>query len=643
MLAIALGTALGLMPGSSPRAAGPFRTGAMVTSIAVVLGQLLPESLTHIGMWGLGVFVLGYIAPRLAERAATFLRKPACSHEDAMCTDLGLELGYIGLLLHSIGDGVGLALYTGPLHEEHAHWDVVFAIAGHTVPVAALVALAFKTHRGAANAVWRAVGVGVSMLVGMVLAGSLSLDLLVRAEPWLTAVVSGLLLHIVTHGWPVESQPTLRSRVMDFAAIAVGIGLIYMGGHSHSEESHLPEIRDAMGHALVELGLETAPMLLLGLAIAALLQTQGSRIPASVLSGGSRLGQTLRGALVGAPLPVCACGILPVAHGLKQKGAAAAFVVTFLLATPELGVDTLALSVRFLGWPLSIARLVGGLVVAMLAGYVLSAMAERKHAKSHAHDHDHAHDHGTHAHGTHAQGHAVHSERPFADLVPKSGSLGAQALGHFDELLYHVGAWTLLGLIAAAYLQATVVNGSLSGLGIAGADIVLVSILAIPSYVCAASATPLAAVLLAKGVSQGAVLTGLLLGPATNVATLAWLKAAYGTRATVYGIGALVLATWVLAAAANVWLPPPTLAVDALSGHTHGTVSYVCAAVLVLMLGRAVWRNGLRVWLGSLGEAIGHDHSHDHFGAGHAGHAGHGDKHEQAAGSARSPRPVVEL
>jgi uncharacterized membrane protein YraQ (UPF0718 family) len=164
-------------------------------------------------------------------------------------------------------------------------------------------------------------------------------------------------------------------------------------------------------------------------------------------------------------------------------------------------------------------------------------------------------------------------------------------------------------------LQATVGNGSLSALSIAGADIGLVTILAVPSYVCAASATPLAAVLLAKGVSQGAVLTGLLLGPATNVATLAWLKAAYGVRATAYGIGALLLTTWLLAAFANTMLPAPVLVVDALHDHGHGAVSYACAALLVLLLARAVWRNGLRVWLGSLGDTIGHDHAHDHFAA----------------------------
>jgi uncharacterized membrane protein YraQ (UPF0718 family) len=249
----------------------------------------------------------------------------------------------------------------------------------------------------------------------------------------------------------------------------------------------------------------------------------------------------------------------------------------------------------------------------MIAGYVLARVAEgKRHEHDHVDGHAHAHAHGEqHAH-EHApvQASGKESGRPFAGKDERP--FVTQVLGHFDELLYHVGAWTVVGLLAAAYLQATVSNGSLSMLSVAGVDIVLVTFLAVPSYVCAASATPLAAVLLAKGVSQGAVLTGLLLGPATNVATVAWLKAAYGARAAFYGLAALVLTTWIFAALANVYLPAPVLAVDAAHEHSHGTIAYACATLLVLLLARAVWRNGLRVWLGSLGEAMGHDHAHDH-------------------------------
>lgn len=611
LCSIGLGALLGLLPGTSPRAASPFQTFAMVTAVAVVLGQLMPDALAMLGVPALLAFAVGFAIPRAAERAAARMRAQACSHDDAMCTDLGLEIGYLGLLLHHVGDGVGLGLYAGPLHEGHGHYDVLVALAGHTVPISALMVLAFKTHRGTVNAAWRAVGIAVATLVGVALASLLNSAQLAAWEPWLTALVSGLLLHIVAHGWPEQQQATPGSRLMDFAAIAVGLAIVMLGGHSHAGEHGVPDLRHAMGDALLELGLETAPMLLLGLAVAAVLQTQGARIPLNWLQKGGPLGQAWRGALIGIPLPVCACGVLPVAHSLRLRGGAAAMVVAFLLATPELGIETFALTVQFLGWEFAYFRLAGAFALATIVGLVVGRV-ERGRAHVPA---------------------PVRAAEP-APFEAKSGrGLGAQIGANFDELLYHIGAWTLVGLIAAAYLQAALTEGALTGFARNGLDIVLATALAIPSYVCASSATPLAAVLLAKGVSPGAVLTGLLLGPATNIATIAWLRKSYGGRTTLLAMAALLGVAWSLALAANYFMPDlAAVAAAQVVEHEHAPWQYASLAVLLLLLARAVWRNGLRSWLGSLGEALAlepeprvhahaHAHAHSHP---HGGDHGHG-------------------
>jgi uncharacterized membrane protein YraQ (UPF0718 family) len=596
---IALGALLGLLPGSSARAASPFRTFAMVTAVAVVLGQLLPEALGAVGVAALAAFAGGFFAPRIAERLAVAFSQPACSHDDAMCTDLGLELGYLGLVLHHVGDGIGLGLYTGPLHQGHDHYDVLAALAGHTVPVAALMVLAFKTHRGRMSAAWRAVGIAASVVIGVWLADTLTPSQLEVWQPWLTAVVAGLLLHIVAHGWPEEGKPTARSRLMDFAAIAAGLAILALGGHSDAVERGQPDLRSSMAHALADLGLDTAPMLLLGLVIAAVLQTQGARIPGRWLQGGSRLGQALRGALLGLPLPVCACGVLPVAHSLRRHGAAAGLVVAFLLATPELGIDTFALTVRFLGWPFAAFRFLGAFVVAVVTSLLLARAAS-------------AHDHG-----------ASDTARTTPFETGHRHSFGAQVASNFDELLYHIGAWTMLGLLAAAYLQAAVQQGALEAIGQSGLDIAIVSLLAVPSYVCASSATPLAAVLISKGISPGAALAGLLLGPATNIATVAWLRKAFGLRATLWGMGGLLASTWLLAFGANRLLANAhASSMPITTAHEHGLFSFASAALLLLLLGRAVWRNGLRSWLGSLGEALELEPDH-HHGHSHAEHEAH--------------------
>jgi hypothetical protein len=616
LCSIAFGTALGLLPGSSPRAGGPFQTFALVTAVAVVLGQLLPDSLAAIGMPALLAFAVGFAIPRVAERVATAFRKPACTHDDAMCTDLGLELGYVALILHHIGDGVGIGLFTSSLHAGHEHYDVLIAFAGHTVPVAALLALAFKTHRGALSAIWRALGIGASVLIGVALANMLSHEHLVVWEPWLTALVGGLLLHIVAHGWPVELRPTRASRLVDFAAIAAGLALVSVGGHSHAPEHGGTAVRPAMAHALLELGLDTAPMLLIGLLAAAWLQTQGARIPAGWLASGGRFTQALRGALIGLPLPVSACGILPVVHGLRARGSAPAVVVAFLLAAPALGIDSFALSARFLGWPFALWRVLAVLAVAVAGALLIALLAKPPDAPN--------------------EGPAA---RPFADGVQRP--FGSQLIASFDALLHHVGAWTLLGLIVAAYLQAALEPAALVAFSGTGLDILLVSLVALPSYVSASSAMPLAAVLLGKGMSPGAVLAGLLLGPAIHVATIAWLRKSYGSRAAYGAIAGVLITVWAFAFAVSWVLPAGTpLGAVTLAPHEHGAFSYAAALVLLGLVARAVWRDGLRSWLGSLGDALAvetgdgqggpalqpHAHGHGH---GHARHeaAAHSHSH----------------
>jgi len=616
---IALGALLGLLPSSARRSGSPFQTFAMVMAVAVVLGQLLPEALASLGVAALAAFGVGFAVPRIAERLATAFSKPACLHDDAMCTDLGLELGYIGLLLHHVGDGIGLGLYAGPLHAGHGHYDVLAALAGHTIPLTALVVLAFRTHRGTVDAALRAVGIALSTVLGVALASMLSAAQLAVWEPWLTALVGGLLLHVVAHGWPAEASPTRASRLMDFAALAAGVAVLSLGGHSHAGEHGAAHAHGGTAAALLELALETAPMLILGLALAALLQTQGARIPARWLRGNGPLRSALQGALLGAPLPLCACGVLPVAHSLRARGAAVALVVAFLLATPELGLETFALTVQFLGWPFAYLRLAGGVIVAVIAGWIMGRLVAPQVARLSA------------------------AADASAAVLPHSGAPRAapsflrDVFANFDELLYHVGAWTLVGLLAAAYLQAALVDDALRPIGGSGLDILLVTVLAVPSYVCAASATPLAAVLLGKGISPGAVLCGLLLGPATNVATLAWLRKAFGLRATLWGIGGLLVATWSIALFANRVLPWQPAGGTLGEGHAHGFLSYASMVVLALLLVRAVWRTGLRTWLGALGDTFTsghahgeHDHAHPH-GHIHGQHAHHDHAHHHAA------------
>jgi uncharacterized membrane protein YraQ (UPF0718 family) len=323
---------------------------------------------------------------------------------------------------------------------------------------------------------------------------------------------------------------------------------------------------------------------------------------------------------------VCACGVLPIAATLQRRGLAPAFVVAFLLATPELGVESLALSVQFLGWPLAVLRLLAAPLAAIVAAVVVGRMVARGSAAVSAPD----------------------DPSLLATLADSDDSRpwAARVAHHFEELLFHVGAWTLVGLIAAAYVQISLQPEALAGLAASGLDVLVISLFAVPSYVCAASATPLAAVLIAKGLSPGAALAGLILGPATNVATVGFLSRAYGRRAAVSGIGALVGVAWLFAYALNASGVRPPLEAAELEAHDHGAWAFGALALLLLFVARSVWRSGLRAWLGSLGDAFAAPAAEPRDAATAAGHAHHGHGHARdhdhaSSGAALETKPIA--
>jgi uncharacterized protein len=350
----------------------------------------------------------------------------------------------------------------------------------------------------------------------------------------------------------------------------------------------------------------------------------GSRIPGRYLDSGGPVRQAWRGIRIGASLPLCACGALPLADALRKRGAGAAVVVAFLVSAPELGPETLMLTGGFLGVPFAAVRLGAALLLAFVAALVFGRLAG-------------------------ARGHVEADPDADADADAAGGSMvtGAQgqphvgwstALAYFDELLLHIGPWALVGLVAAAYVQAVVPAGAFAGLADSGLDLLLVAFLAVPTYVCAASATPLAAVLLLKGLSPGAVLVGLLVGPATSVAALGMLRRGYGWRAMGFGLGAILLLSMGLGALINGLEVPVGGLVELGGAHEPRWVATGATAVLVVMLLRQLWRWGAHPWFeildaGSHGHGHGHgEHDPDHHGHEHAhghshGHGEHGHTH----------------
>lgn len=606
--AVAVGAMLVLVTTRGHVALGALRTFAAIAVVAAVLIQLLPEAVQELGGAGLAAFAGALVLPQLVALLAAKLARGA----GLSARGLGVDLGFFGFLLHQWAEGLALGTFVSDEHAAHGHGDLVLGMAAHTVPLTAVfVAASLATH-GRRAALVRTGALLVATALGFLAAGTISASHVAGVLPWLSAAVAGFLCHILLHDEGLTVRRTPLAGALDVLGGIVGVALPWWaaGLHAHAAHAEHGGLRDAVADAFFELLLATAPMLLLGLVLGASLQVLGSRSPGRYLGPGGPVRQAWRGIRTGASLPLCACGALPLADALRKRGAGAALVVAFLVTAPELGPETLLLTAGFVGTPFAAVRLVAALVLAFVAAVAFGRLAgagARADAPADAP----------------AAGSTVSGARPRARW--------SDALAYFDELLLHIGPWALVGLVAAAYVQAVVPAGALAGLRAYGLDLVVVALLVIPIYVCAASATPLGAVLVLKGLSPGAVLVGLLVGPATSVAVLGMLRRGFGGRVVGLGLAVIVGVSIGLGAVVNA-LAIPVTASAALEGPlARGWVPMAATAVLVVMLLRQLWRWGPHPWFeildaGSHGFGHGHgEHDPDH-------HPGHGHGHDHAHG-----------
>ncbi|MDI3289807.1 hypothetical protein [Polyangium sp. 15x6] len=221
-LAVLLGGIAAIWRDHGQRVMPGLGTFAMVGSAAIALLHLLPEAIAEVGWLALGAAAAGFLVPFLIERLTPQRNAHAHAHADGPT----LVMGYVAVLLHQAGEGTAVASLA---RAAELHPTIVLAIAGHTVPLAMVVAIQALDHvTGPRSKVIAALS-----LAGCALAtvgGALSLDLVGEARitsirPWLVAAVAGLLLHALSHTPKKTGEETTRSRVTEVVAGLVGLSL----------------------------------------------------------------------------------------------------------------------------------------------------------------------------------------------------------------------------------------------------------------------------------------------------------------------------------------------------------------------------------------------------------------------------------
>ncbi len=280
----------------------------------------------------------------------------------------------------------------------------------------------------------------------------------------------------------------------------------------------------------LELALVSAPWLLFGLVAAGLIRAW---LPMDLVGrslGGSGLVPVAKAALIGAPLPLCSCGTLPAAMSLHRSGASRASTTSFLISTPETGVDSVALSWVLLGPFMAILRPVSAIISAISAGLLVGrteASVSRESASE-----EPVHRATAEVCGS---GSCCASPTPPETGITQRPGLWSRTLDGlkyaFTDLLDDLALWLAVGIAVAGLVVTLVPPDILSGWGSGLGAMLLVMVISVPMYVCATASTPLAHAMLFAGVSPGTVLVFLLAGPASNLASLALVRRELGNRA----------------------------------------------------------------------------------------------------------------
>lgn len=411
---------------------------------------------------------------------------------------------------------------------------------------------------------------------------------------------------------------------------------------------------------------EMAPYLLLGFLLAGVMHVY---VPGTLYRkylSHRNMKSVVNAAFLGVPLPLCSCGVIPTAMGLRREGASKGATTSFLISTPQTGVDSIIATYSLMGLPFAVLRPIVAFFTAIFGGWLVNKATKHQH-KRHAHHAQHDNDplrtdtdgmlyeysgyesgetpvlavrpgehDSKHSHHHHHHHHRHHHHSFLGKLGKMLRRLGEVLCYAFVEMMEDIGKWLIIGLIVAGLITALVPdswftmfqNNSLL-------SILFVLLFSIPMYLCATGSIPIAVALMLKGLTPGAALVLLMAGPASNAASIMVIRKVLGKRTLWVYLLSIVLGAIAFALVIDYLLPREwfTYALKAKATCCEegpSVFSIVCTALMGLLLINAL--TPLKFWK-SRGCSCGHDHEghshghHSHEHHSHEHHSGHSHEH----------------
>ncbi len=301
---------------------------------------------------------------------------------------------------------------------------------------------------------------------------------------------------------------------------------------------------------LISILYDMSPWLLLGFLIAGILHIFFPDGKIRKILGKTNSRSVLNAALLGIPLPLCSCGVIPTSVSFFRNGASKGSAVSFLISTPQTGVDSMLVTYSLLGLPLAILRPLVAFFTGIIGGFASNFLEKNNQ-----------------------------QEEVKSTSSPEAKNQGGNLLWKvmqysFGTFLMDIARWIVIGLLVAAFIAvfvpddffATYIKSDFLGM-------LIILITSIPVYVCATSSVPIAAVLMLKGISPGAALVFLMAGPAINAATITVIGKVMGRKTLMIYLVSIIAGALFFGLLIDYLLPRETF-LDALNvthpGHEHG-------------------------------------------------------------------------
>lgn len=321
---------------------------------------------------------------------------------------------------------------------------------------------------------------------------------------------------------------------------------------------------------------EMSPYLLLGFLLAGLMH---EFVPGKVYTkylGSRSLKSVVLAALFGVPLPLCSCGVIPTAMGIRREGASKGATISFLIATPQTGVDSIIATYSLMGLPFAIIRPIVALLTAVFGGALCNVfdtddeiIVVRR--------------------GTTDKGQETTDKSQWSKRLWNVLSYA------FGEMMEDIGKWLAMGLIVAGIITVAVPDSWFTIFqGNTLYSILFVLIFSIPMYLCATGSIPIALALMLKGLTPGAALVLLMAGPASNAASILVVSKVLGKRSMlIYLIsiitGAVIFGFGIDHLLPREWFTAPVALYETCHEEGIGLFSYICTGLLLVLLARALW------------------------------------------------------